>query len=414
MRNRRGTSWLLGFAGSAIAHVCALAALFAFGRGAPLDAGPASDRAPDTIALTTIDPAFAASDPLAAAISVDVEPPAPAWEARQGDRDNLVPQTVAPSDSDGRRAVAPAPDRGESGGRPPDHAFRRDDSTLRSRLTDGSAEAQPGRTRISGRSASPQAIRREPVVGIGDSVHSKAPRRAPAPAPTSTVALGGPSGQAGTPGEAASEAPPPVPAAQLAAIAVPERARGPLDAEQGDRTFDTERQGRAADDDTQRAASNELHPGLTDFARPSAPAKAAATDGRGPGARAGAVARPATGNAPSELGAPDREATAAEVAERTRARLYQRYELAIRERVNRMLEFPRALALRLEQGETVMYFVVGADGRVADGPRIVKSSGFSEFDSAALSAVQRAAPFPPMPVVVPMRMRVGWDNPVIR
>jgi TonB family protein len=414
MRNRRGTSWLLGFAGSAVAHVCALAALFAFGRGARLDAGPASEPARDTISLTAIDPAFAAADPLAAAISVDVEPPAPAWEARQGDRDNLVAQTVAPSDSDGRRPAAPAPDRGDSGGRPPDHAYRRDESTLRSRLTDGSAESQPARTRISGRSASPQAIRREPVVGVGDSVHSKTPRRAPAPAPTSTVALGGPSGQAGTPGEAASEAPPPVPAAQLAAIAVPERARGPLDAEQGDRSFDTERQGRATDDGTQRAASNELHPGLTDFTRSSAPGNAAATDGRGPGARAGAVARPANGNAPSELGAPDREATAAEVAERARARSYERYRQEIRQRVNKMFEFPKALALRLEQGVTIVYFVVGTDGRIADGPRVQKSSGFDEFDSAALRMVRRAAPFAPMPYTVPLSMSVIFDNPVIR
>ena len=32
MRNRRPTSWLLGFAGSAVVHVCAVAALFLFGR----------------------------------------------------------------------------------------------------------------------------------------------------------------------------------------------------------------------------------------------------------------------------------------------------------------------------------------------------------------------------------------------
>jgi protein TonB len=218
----------------------------------------------------------------------------------------------------------------------------------------------------------------------------------------------------GTPGEAASEAPTPVPAAQLAAIAVPERARGALDAEQGDRSFDTERQGRAADDDTQRAASNELHPGLTDFTHSSAPANAAATDGRGPGARAGAVARLANGNSPSELGAPDREATAAEVAERARARAYERYRQEIRQRVNKMFEFPKALALRLEQGVTIVYFVVGTDGRIADGPRVQKSSGFDEFDSAALRMVRRAAPFAPMPYTVPLSMSVIFDNPVIR
>jgi protein TonB len=153
---------------------------------------------------------------------------------------------------------------------------------------------------------------------------------------------------------------------------------------------------------------------LTDFTRPSAPAKTAAAGGHGPGARAGAVARPARGEAPSELGAPDRDATAAEVQQRARARQYQRYELEIRQRVNRVLEFPKALALRLEQGVTIVYFVVGTDGQVADGPRVVKSSGFDEFDTAAVRAVRRAAPFPAIPVMLPMSMSVIFDNPVIR
>ena len=53
----------------------------------------------------------------------------------------------------------------------------------------------------------------------------------------------------------------------------------------------------------------------------------------------------------------------------------------------------------MEQGETIVYFVVGVEGRVSEGPRVVKSSGFDEFDSAAVRAVRRAAPFPPMPEV---------------
>jgi TonB family protein len=126
------------------------------------------------------------------------------------------------------------------------------------------------------------------------------------------------------------------------------------------------------------------------------------------------VARPTNGTAASELGAPDRDATAAELNERARARRYERYELEIRQRVNRVLEFPKPLALRLEQGVTIVYFVVGTDGRVADGPRVVKSSGFEEFDSAAVRAVRRGAPFPPMPVMLPMSMSVIFDNPVIR
>src|SRR5690349_12525419 len=143
MRKRRRASWLLGFAGSAVLHVCVLGALFTFGRADRRAAAAASDPSAvaDAIALSTVD-AFANPDPLAAAIPVDVEPPARAWDAHEGDRDSLVPISVGPSDSDGRQRVAPAPDRGEAGGRPADHAFRRDESTLRYRLTDGAAEWQ--------------------------------------------------------------------------------------------------------------------------------------------------------------------------------------------------------------------------------------------------------------------------------
>jgi len=417
MYKRRPPTWLFGFAGSALAHVCALAALFAFGHAdRPPRSAAAAEGTRDSIELTPVDPAFGVPDPLAAAIAVDVQPPAAAWDAHEGDRDNLVPLTTAPSDSDGRRPQAPAPDHGAAGGSPPAHAFRRDDSTLRSHLTDGSSESQPARTRTAGRPASPQAIRREPVVGVGDSVHSKMPRRVPTPAPTSAIALGGPTGAQTTKDEpaAAGEAPLPPPSAELAAIAVPTRALGPLDAEQGARSFDTEQPGKAADDVTMRAASNEAHPGLTDFNRPSAPAATPAVDGRGPGSRAGAVARPATGDAPSTLGAPDREATAAEVMARERARRYQRYQLEIRQRVSRVLEFPKPLALRLEQGVTVVYFVIGTDGRLAEGPRVVKSAGFEEFDRAALQAVRRAAPFSAMPFALPVSMPVIFENPVIR
>ena len=107
------------------------------------------------------------------------------------------------------------------------------------------------------------------------------------------------------------------------------------------------------------------------------------------------MARPASGTAPSQLGAPNRDAAAADVATSgRRARRYQRYKLEIRQRVNGVLEFPKPLALRMEQGVTVVYFVVGAEGRLSEGPRVVKSSGFDEFDSAAVRAVRRAAPFP--------------------
>ena len=98
MGKHRPTSWLLGFAGSALVHVCVLAALFAFGRGVRDRAG-GGDAARDTIALDPTAPAFAVPDPLATAIPIDVEPPARAWDAHESDRDSLVPSTTAPSAS---------------------------------------------------------------------------------------------------------------------------------------------------------------------------------------------------------------------------------------------------------------------------------------------------------------------------
>ena len=131
---------------------------------------------------------------------------------RAGERDNPIARTRAPADGDGRDRQAPAPDSGLAGGAPLDRAFRLDRSTLRSRLTDGAAEAQPARLRISRRRASPQAIRREPTVGIGDSARTVVPSRAPISLANAAAdpALGGePAGAARAAAPATlSEAPP--------------------------------------------------------------------------------------------------------------------------------------------------------------------------------------------------------------
>jgi protein TonB len=194
---------------------------------------------------------------------------------------------------------------------------------------------------------------------------------------------------------------------------------GPLDAEAGKRSFDNERAGAAADNQTLREASSELHPGRTDFSRPTALTNAGDTPGAGPGTAPGAVSHPSAGTAPQALGARHPGAIGPEVSERTLDRRYDRYLLEIQQRVNRIREFPKALALRLEQGETIVRFVVGVDGRLGEGPYVVKSSGFDEFDGAALRAVRRAAPFPAMPDPMTARpqafsLRVMFDNPVVR
>jgi TonB family protein len=410
MRNRSSTGWLFGLVGSALAHVGLLLGLFVLGR----DAAAGADDGTAELAVMAATPIDLVADvgvddrtaPPVASQPIAAQRP---WDAPPGDKDNPVPVTVAPADADGRARLAPAPDQGLSGGTPRDHAFRRDRTVLRSRLSDGATEAQPARTRTSGRQSSPQAQRREPVVGVGDSVRTVVPQRPPATGRTPTeLALGG------TPAGAAPEVSPASEAEPITA-----RTQGPIDAERGARAFDNEQPGKANDNDTLRAASDEMHPGLTDFSRSAAPAPERSPEGRGPGAQPGAVARPSPGTAAAQLGAPNPKLTAQEVAERTLERHYQRYKQELKRRVEGVLDFPKALALRLEQGETIVYFVVGVEGRLSEGPWVVKSSGFQEFDSAALRAVRRAAPFPPMPDggnarPLPVSMPVTFDNPVVR
>jgi protein TonB len=406
-----------------VVHGAFLVGLLAYGRSGPV-APPAAT--PDArwamLELPPISvPVEVANAPLSDLLPVDLPPPTERpLDAPPGERDNPIAATRAPTYADGREHLAPAPDSGLAGGAPPDHAFRLDRSTLHARLSDGAAEAQPARVRISRRRASPQAIRREPTVGAGDSVRNVAPTRAPiSPAVAGAPALGGdPAG--------ASALSAPSAASQALALAVPVAPRpvaahgvGPLDAEAGRRSFDVEEAGRAADDRTQRTASAELHPGLTDFSRPAAPRTVAFAEGTGPSPTPGAVARPVSGTAPAALGAVAPRMIDVEVDERTSDRRYQRYFQEILRRVNAVDDFPKALALRLEQGETIVGFVVGADGRLIDGPHVLKGAGFQEFDAAALRKVRRAAPFPPLPNPGPTRslrmsLRVTFDNPVVR
>jgi protein TonB len=408
---------------SGLVHAGVLIGLLVYGRSPPRTAEvsePAARWALLELPPISV-PIEVANAPIIDRLPVDL--PAPSerpLDAPPGERDNPVPATRAPARADGRDHLAPAPDSGLEGGAPPEHAFRLDRSTLHARLSDGAAEAQPARLRISRRRASPQAIRREPVVGPGDSVRSVEPTRAPSsPAVAGEIALGG--DPAGASALSAPSAP-----SQALPLAVPVDPRpvaahgvGPLDAEAGRRSFDVQQPGRAADDRTQRTASAELHPGLTDFSRASAPRPIALADGRGPGQTPGAVPRPASGTAPAQLGAMAPQALDVDVDERTLDRRYQRYFQEILRQVNAVNDFPKALALRLEQGETIVGFVVGADGRLIDGPRVLKGAGFQEFDAAALRKVRRAAPFPPLPNPgatrsLRMSLRVTFDNPVVR
>jgi TonB family protein len=340
-------------------------------------------------------------------------------DAPEGERDNAVTKTVAPREGESRERARPAPDDGVSGGRAPALATRRDQSSLQSRVADADTAAQSSRLRTATRSSSQQAVRREATTGVGDSVRTSDATRAP-----SAAAPEPPPAAPATPPDVAGPAAGAKVAARVETLVLadaslhptPERGAGPLDAETGVRMFDVETRGRVADDETRRAASNAAHPGITDFSRAGVAAPADARDGRGPGTAPGAVARETSGAAPAVYGAPSPQALAAEVAARTRERLYDRYRQEIQRRVQNVLVFPKVLALHLEQGEAVVTFVVRPDGRLSDGPRIAKSSGFQEFDAEAVRAVLRAAPFPRRGEGsgLALSMPITFENPLVR
>jgi len=318
----------------------------------------------------------------------------------------------------------PAPDSGNGAGRPTDDvAWRRDRSTLHDRLSDGADRYQPAHSRIASQSASPQADRREPTTGLGDAPRSS---RAGGAVPAASLGLPDPDapsrgGETEALGAAQVDA---TPALSVTGPASPDTREGPLDAAQGRRAFDVERRGPARDDRSIRAESADLHPSVTDLSAPAAPGSS--NEGHGPGALPGAVAQraPRLAVAPSVSG--HLGSSAGDVAGTARERAHARYESEIRARVKQALVFPRALAIRLLLGETMLSFAVAPDGRV-DGPILVtKSAGYEEFDRAAVEAVRHAAPFPPLPTEVAQgtkddpkqgrafSLRVTFSNPVIR
>ena len=358
------------------------------------------------------------------------EDPAGAFPADEARR---APLSAVPPKG-GRQAPheRPATDEGDGAGRRLDDlAWRRDSSTLHERLTDGAERYQPAHTRtaVGVRPTSPESVRREPVVGPGDSPRTRLARGDASPsAPPSTeveqmadVLGASPPPPQPTPPSSEPEPTPESHPMTAAPGAVTPRTEGPLDADRGARAFDVTRGAVARDDEGRRAASAELHPSITDLTLASNSGDD--VRGRGPGEAPGAVARLTPGAGATQAGQGGPPDAAGEEA-RTRARLYERYQREIGARVHAVLGrvWPRALAVRLEQGETMVSFVVRPDGRLEGPVLVTKSAGFEEFDRAAVEAIRLVTPFPPIPRLagaqrpssLPISMRVTFLNPVIR
>ncbi len=88
-----------------------------------------------------------------------------------------------------------------------------------------------------------------------------------------------------------------------------------------------------------------------------------------------------------------REAT---VSIGTQSIKYASYMQHVRDQIEGVWEYPEEAQMRNEQGDLLVLFSIGRDGRLV-GLKLLRSSGFSLLDRAALNAIREAAPFPPLP-----------------
>jgi len=255
--------------------------------------------------------------------------------------------------------------------------------------------------------ATSEAVARLPDPGIGASSSRHASRRArratlQASAQTTGVTQ---AGQAGASDESRRAE---------GGAADPARQR-PL-VETGVAAVEADRHGGVRDDTDAAQASDERHPEPFDLTT----ARAGGEDGEGvAGSRLGpgssAESDRGTGDGASTLAVPFGRGPVA-----SRARLQDPYLRAMYARVLERVVWPRKLALAFEQGEVIVRFTLG-DGGAVEGLRVDRSSGFSEFDDAVVTAVRTAGPFGPVPEALSprgqklqVRAPFVFANPMIR
>jgi hypothetical protein len=105
----------------------------------------------------------------------------------------------------------------------------------------------------------------------------------------------------------------------------------------------------------------------------------------------------------------------------TRDARYERWLLTQVRRVERGLVFPAARRVGLDQGTSVYRVEVRGDGTLAAPPRLLRSSGFDDLDTAARRAIDAALPFEPVPATLlagratlRLTLPVRFSNPSVR
>jgi protein TonB len=75
---------------------------------------------------------------------------------------------------------------------------------------------------------------------------------------------------------------------------------------------------------------------------------------------------------------------------------YVTYLTKIKNKILQIWQYPQKAYENNEEGNVIIKMSIDADGRLA-GAALISSSGYAELDDGALSVVQTAAPFEPLP-----------------
>ena len=75
---------------------------------------------------------------------------------------------------------------------------------------------------------------------------------------------------------------------------------------------------------------------------------------------------------------------------------YVTYLAKIKNKILQIWQYPQKAYEDNEEGNVIVKMSIDADGRLA-GAALISSSGYAELDDGALSVVQTAAPFEPLP-----------------
>jgi len=76
---------------------------------------------------------------------------------------------------------------------------------------------------------------------------------------------------------------------------------------------------------------------------------------------------------------------------------YVTYLAKIKKKILQIWQYPPKAYKNNEEGKVIVKMSIDADGRLA-GAALISSSGYAELDDDAISVVQIAAPFEPLPV----------------